>query len=133
MILPHDPSVWPRYVNSQRYEEQNYGDKYDSTKQNTTINPCNPMNCTKCNKGEHIKKILITAGMYPLPKPWGNRCPQNLWNYIKDLKLGDQRVAGNDTANWLCISDFPNLPFYGNLTTVPESNNNPGIKVGECK
>ncbi|XP_052575960.1 uncharacterized protein LOC128098679 [Peromyscus californicus insignis] len=125
---------------SERWEEQvyNYNDDYydgdypaSTTPKVTTtpINPCNPMNWTVCNDGEMVKPWPVVSGIIPLPKPWGNRCPNNLWRYIQKHKLD---VPGQNNTNWLCVADYPNLPFYGNFSVL-YSTDNPSVKGKEWK
>ncbi|XP_052590726.1 uncharacterized protein LOC128119759 isoform X1 [Peromyscus californicus insignis] len=125
---------------SERWEEQvyNYNDDYydgdypaSTTPKviTTPINPCNPMNWTVCNDGEMVKPWPVVSGIIPLPKPWGNRCPNNLWRYIQKHKLD---VPGQNNTNWLCVADYPNLPFYGNFSVL-YSTDNPSVKGKEWK
>lgn len=55
---------------------------------------------------------LISKGIPHLPPPCGNRCPNS---FINELRRNNSKVLQHSI---LCVSDFPNLPFYGNLTPV---------------
>lgn len=57
----------------------------------------------------------VEFGIPYLPPPFGGICPEDLKRIIKEHKLPNLK-----RANWLCVSDFPNIPSYGNLTIFLE-------------
>lgn len=107
---------------SEEIEEQDYSDlDYSnySDKEGTTITTPDPCRTTISRKCAIVKEKLepnfIRKGIPNLPEPWGQKCPNSFLNSL------------NETVkkhNILCVSEFPNLPFYGNLTPV-DNNGNP--------
>lgn len=61
-----------------------------------------------------------------LPPPFGGIGPKDLKRIIKEYKLPNLK-----RANWLCVSDFPNIPYYGNLTIFLENTKLAGYDVSE--
>ena len=56
----------------------------------------------------------LKSGIPPLPKPWGNRCPTELYDHM----YPELQRTWNRT-NWLCVTGFLNLPWFGKLSYYP--------------
>lgn len=111
------------YIEDEEYEDTTTTQTTQTTQTaqttTTTKPPCNPENFndtvdwqwTKCDN--IAKPLPLKSGMPDLPKPWGNKCPNNLKEHIEKYNLPTQTQT-----NWLCAADFPNLPIYGNFSII---------------
>ena len=77
----------------------------------TTPDPCKPspnMNWTQCT--EFAVPYPLKSGIPPLPKPWGNRYPRELYDHL----YSELQITWNQT-NWLCVAGFLNRPWFCKL------------------
>lgn len=120
-----------KYFSEDTYTTQDSNMTQTTTTKAPITNPCNPMQWKRCNEGQFTIPWLVTKGIIPLPKPWGNRCSKALKEYIKRIKMNGTQRLNMDEINWLWVSEFPNLPYYGNLTVLPEGSNQTSITTNK--
>jgi hypothetical protein len=70
------------------------------------------MNWTQCT--EFAIPYALKSGIFPLHKPWGNRCPEELYDHL----YSELQRIWNQT-NWFCVVGFPNLPWFRKLRYYP--------------
>lgn len=95
-------------------EEETEDNTTQTTQTTTSLATTTPLlDKPKLKKMGKMQPRWITQGILDLPKPWGNKCPINYTNTLNLTK----------PYNLLCVAEFPNLPYFGEIIPVDKNGN----------